>query len=334
MGLPGQSIALRTREYVLHFLVISICSWATIGIRAGEPTARTNGSQAVSSVSPGHHYPKPTLAETLVTRNLALALAEKTRVTIVPTMHLVETDHFLIFSAWNPSNDALLADLAERMFQLLCQQFNVPPTESVWIGKCPIYLFWEPSHYERFISEIDDSRSMDSNMAHANGFHASRGVFSYIVINGVSKFGPTLELAKIEFYHVLVHEGTHAFLERYISRQPLPLWVEEGLADFISATLVPQSEVNRKYITASVSAARKPETLQKVLEKKKDLTSGEYGLAQSLIRFLIQTDRNALVRFLEQMKDGEDEDAALASAYHGTRAELVRSWAAFWQRPR
>ena len=170
---------------------------------------------------------------------------------------------------------------------MLSQQFAVPANELPWAGKCPIYLFWEPRHYERFIAEVDKSRELDSNMSHANGYHASKGAFEYVVISGVAGFGNNLELAKTRFYHVLVHEGTHAFMHRYVSEQPLPLWVEEGIAEFVAATLVPNSEANRTYITASQEAAKKPEMLSRVLEKKQDFTPAEYGVAQSLVRYLV-----------------------------------------------
>ena len=303
---------------------------------------RSGAAEAQATVSwpnpaPGvaasqYKYQKPTLQQALTNRGLAFQMAEDTQRKIVGTMHPVETGHFLIFSAWNWSNDASLGDLCERMYQMLSQQFQVPAQEQVWIGKCPIYLFWDPAHYDRFISEIDQSRILDPATAHANGYHATRGRFSYIVINGVSKFGRTADQAKIEFYHVLVHEGTHAFLDRYVSGRPLPVWVEEGLADFIAASLVPQSEVNRKYVTATRSALHNLETVNLLLEKKSDLTPAEYGLAQSLVRTLVNQDRNAMVRFLELMKEGKSEETALTESYHVSRREFVRAWAVLWQR--
>jgi hypothetical protein len=313
--------------------------WVTLAVlvmavatQAGAPTPLQTQQLAANAPVDVATYPKSTPQQILSCRALALEMAEKTRLTIVPTMHLVETAHFLIFSAWNWSNDASLADLCESMYLMLTQQFSVPSTESVWIGKCPIYLFWDPAHYDRFVSEIDESRALSSNMAHANGYHATRGRFSYIVINGVSSFGVTLEQKKLEFYHVLVHETTHAFMDRYISNQPLPLWVEEGLADYIAAILVPLSEVNRKYIAASQFGVRNPDTVTRLLDKKKELTPTEYGIAQSLVRSLVNQDRVAMVRFLRLMKEGKSDETALTESYHLTRREFVHAWTLLWQR--
>jgi hypothetical protein len=267
----------------------------------------------------------------LANRTRALEFAEKTRRGIAPTLHLVETEHFLIFSAWNVSHDVYLGSLCEQMHQKLLQQFSLSSATSVYVGKCPIYLFWEPAHYARFIADVDHSQELDANMSRADGYHANRGDFSYVVINGVSAFGANQEQAKLKFFHVLVHEGTHAFLHRYVSPRPMPLWVEEGLADFIAATLVPQSAVNRDYLTAIRGALHSPEKVRQVLEKKADLTPSEYGLAQSLVRFLVAQDPQAVIRFVQLLKRGADQKAALQSVYRTSEAQLVQGWTLFWQ---
>jgi len=305
-----------------------LASWAT----DPAPQSGLNSVAAAALKSGATKYERPVPQAVTVNRAVAFDLADKTRQTIVPTMHLVETEHFLVFSAWNPANDAGLANLCERMYQKLSEQFSIPASESVWVGKCPIYLFWDPTHFARFIAEVDHAKALDANMAHANGYHASRGWFSYVVINGVSGFGITEDQARLKFYHVLVHEGTHAFLHRYISEKSMPLWVEEGLADYVAASLVPEAEVNRSYLHATRVALNRPETVQKVLEKKDDLTPTEYGIAQSLIRFLVIQDRVAMIRFIQLIKQGKSETTALAEAYHGTRRDLVQKWTLFWQR--
>jgi hypothetical protein len=277
-------------------------------------------------------YRKPLPGDIAINRALAMDMAERTRRFVVPTMHLVETEHFLIFSAWNRSNDAALADVCERMYQMLAQQFSVPASESVWVGKCPVYIFWEKTHYERFIKEIDGSSKIDANMSHANGYHASKGQFAYVVINGVSGFGATEEEAKTRFYYVLVHEGTHAFLNRYVTDRSLPVWVEEGVAEFVAATLVPQSEATRKATIGSQAGVRDPDKVRTVLTKTKDLTPLEYGIAQSLVRFMVSHDRAAMIRFVTLLKMGQSEEAALFASYRASRRELAERWLEHWRR--
>lgn len=295
-------------------------------------TSTFNPEQKVRTPVPdGRRYEKPTVDEILLNRALAFEFAEKTRQTIAPTMHVVESDHFLVCSAWNRSYDNSLANLCERMYQRLSEQFSLPRQESVWIGKCPIYLFWDPSHFSRFVAEVDKSKKVNAAATHASGYHAARGPFSYIVINGVSEFGKTLPEATAEFYHVLVHEGTHAFLNRYVSDRTLPLWVEEGTADFVAATLVPESAVNRVYVDATRRALKRPELVHKLFEEEKELSPLQYALSQSVVRFLVARDRVAMVHFIELMKKGESEETALMRAYHASRGDLIRAWTQYWE---
>jgi hypothetical protein len=257
--------------------------------------------------------------------------AEQTRLTIAPTLHLVETEHFLIFSAWNPSNDAALARICEEMFAKLRAQFNLAKTEPVWIGKCPIYIFWEPAHFLRFTKEIDRVSWSNSSASHADGYHATRGAFAHIVISGVRDFGDSRPEATRRFYEVLVHEGTHAFMNRLISNRPLPRWVEEGLADFMAATLVPMSDATHKHVEGARHALRQPNAIPRLFDKK-ELTAIDYGIAQSLVRYLIQTNANGFVQFVSLLKKGAGESEALAGAYGWSRNELIRNWTIYAQR--
>lgn len=294
---------------------------------------RAGNSSAVSPVgAAASRYRKATPQEILSNRLHALELGEKMREGIATSTHLVETEHFLIFSEWNRMNDGGLNKICEEMYEKLRTQFNLATTESVWIGKCPIYLFWEPAHFTQFISGVDQSKLLDPGTAHADGYHATRGRFAYIVINGVRNFGASRNEALQRLYEVLVHEGTHAFVNRYVSDRSLPLWLEEGLADYMAASLVPQSQANKKFADAARYGLKKPEAIASLLEKKKDLTSMEYGLAQSLVRCLVQQNSRTFIHFVELLKQGISQQQAFEDAYHVSRAELLRSWAQFWQR--
>jgi hypothetical protein len=330
---PSNMLRAWARVICLELLAAAGVVWAVLGLLADPSTVRAAEVRVIQSTAGsriGPLYEKPAVADVIANRARAFEFAEKTRLKIVPTMHLVETEHFLIFSAWNRFNDAGLSDVCERMYWRLTQQFELPAGESVWIGKLPIYIFWEPAHYARFTEEVDGSGKIDAVMAHVNGYHANRGPFAYVVINGLSAFATNQEQARSRFYHVLVHEGTHAFLHRYVSDRSMPLWIEEGLADFIAASLVPESEANRSYIRASKSALHDPAMLTQVLEKKKDLTPTEYGLAHSLVRLLVQQDRVAMTRFLRLMKIGRSESEALMNAYHMSNDDLIRTWKKTW----
>lgn len=282
------------------------------------------GNQETTSRS--FKYRKPTTLDIQRNRRQALAWAESARRNVVSTMHLVESEHFLIFSAWNRSNDRPLRNVCEEMYAKLSQQFNVASTESVWIGKCPIYVFWRTQDFKRFAAQVDKTLRRNADVSHAAGYHATRGRFSYIVLNGANDFGPTREKAIQRFYEVLVHEGTHAFMNRYLTSRTLPVWVGEGLADYMAATLVPQSDANSKYLRATRHALSSGRDVSRILNKK-NLSYLDYGVAHSLVRHMIAGNSQAFIRFVVLMKQGQSEASALMEAYNATRGSLLRNWA-------
>ena len=295
-----------------------------------KPSVVRAGSVTSPASSPPR-YGQVATTQALANRLLALEWGEQTRLTIAPTMHLVETEHFLVFSAWNTLHDPALAKVCEEMYSLLRRQFNLAVTEPVWIGKCPIYIFWEPAHFLRFTAEVDRVSRSNSRASHADGYHATRSAFAHIVINGVRDFGSSQTEATRRFYEVLVHEGTHAFLNRYISGGSIAPWVEEGLADFIAATLVPMSEASRKHIEGARDGLRRPNLAARLFGKT-ELTSTDYGIAQSLVRYLIQTNAKAFIRFVGSMKKGATETDALAEAFGWSPGQLLKKWGAFAKR--
>jgi len=289
--------------------------------RFNGPQVRTTGNSGAGVIK----YPTPAISVIEKNRSQSIAWAEIARRTIVPTMHLVETDHFLIFSAWNRSNDRALRNVCEEMYAKLCRQLNVTPSEAVWIGKCPIYVFWKTRDYLRFTAEVDKTLARRADLFHAAGYHSTRGLFSYIVLNGAEDFGQTRDGAIQRFYEVLVHEGTHAFMNRYVTGRTIPVWVEEGFADFMAATLVPLSDANLKYAKSARRALERGVSLSKILDKK-SLNYSEYGVAQSLIRFMIRSNPQAFHQFIILLKNGKTEADALRESYRASREDLLRSW--------
>ncbi len=157
----------------------------------------------------------------------------------VRTLHLIDTPHFSIYSAWNTGNDRALREICENMYTTLCKQFNIPPTENIWVHKAAVFIFWEKAHYTKFCTDV-----------HKRGNPAAAGYcgwygdgFVFIVM------GPARSTR--QFYELLVHEGTHGFIARYRSNRTIPKWVNEGRAEYMSAVLVKNSYSARQYIDAT-----------------------------------------------------------------------------------
>jgi hypothetical protein len=253
-----------------------------------------------------------TPAQVAANRRLAMAWFEQAKA-FAPSLHLVETPHFLIFSAAPVRSDARLGGLAETMYAALARQFAIRPQRGIWAGKCPIYVLASAEQYRRFTDEVDRRKLPD-----AAGYHSQRSDgFCYIVLNRVG--GAT------SFQALLVHEGTHAFLGRYLTNRPIVAWVNEGLAEMMAARLVPASDAARRYVDATRQAVREKRDVTPIFREVR-LKRYDYGLAQSLVRFLIARDRGAFGRFIRRMKEGAREAEALQAAYGLTHDQLRDEW--------
>jgi len=254
----------------------------------------------------------PTPEQVAAFRRRAEALADRAA-PFAPRMHRVETAHFLIYSTWDPGNDRALGDVCENFYAAIRRQFDIGPRECVWAGKCPVYVFRRKDAYRRFSTEVCPAGLPDAAgycVWFADGF--------VVIVMGPSR-------SRTWFYEVLVHEATHGFLSRYRTNRDLPAWVQEGVADTMAARLVKGSWARRKYVDATREAVTGGRAVEGVFDEVGP-EAFDYGIAQSLVRFLLARDREAFVRFIEGMKAGRTEAEALKASFGLTRKELVRQW--------
>lgn len=241
---------------------------------------------------------------------------EAAKKTIAPSMHLVETKHFLIYNAGDPSDDGPFGAVAEKMYDALCKQFDVPADQNIFAGKLPIFIF--SNNHDQFIKFADliDEANLPDNVG---GYARNDGRSYCDLVLGPAK-------TKDWFLELLVHEGTHAFVFRYLSNRRIPRWTNEGLAELMAGTLVGDK---------TVAASRVRESTKQAVHDKADPTKSlllmgsgyDYGIAQSFVQFLIAKDRKAFIKFITLLKDGKTEAEALKEAYNWTSEEMVRAWA-------
>ncbi len=247
----------------------------------------------------------------------AAAWAEEAKKSVTDKIHLVETDHFLIYSAWRKSNDDDLARICEKMYEAMCKKFDIPKGQNIWAGKLPIYVFWESSHYKKFVTEVDKAGLRSPKLLKAGGYNSQQGAFSYIVLNKAH--------SKTWFFNLLVHEASHAFLGRYISNRHVPTWANEGIAELMAAQLVPSGTSAKRYGDATRRAIRERIDVSRIFQDV-PLDGFWYGIAQSLVRYMIHRDRSGFIQFVKLYKQGKSEADALREAMGLTHEELLKAW--------
>ena len=271
------------------------------------PPPRPAGAGPIRKITP------PTPAEAARNRATAMAWYRQARKDVTPALHLVESANFLVFSTWPRSADQRLREVCEKMHAHLRKQFAMPRSQSVWAGKLPVFIFSKVEDFKRFTDEVDRQK-----MSASGGYLMQRSDgFCYIVLNKVH--------SRTHFYGLLVHEATHAFLARYQTNGFLPVWLNEGLAETMSAQLVPGCGASWRYVHATGRALRGNRPVAGVFKEVR-LGDFDYGVAQSLVRFLLARSRKDFVKLVRLLKAGVEEAEALKLAYGLTHRELVEEW--------
>ncbi len=250
-------------------------------------------------------------------REMAVEMADKAKEFV--KLRVLETDHYTLYTAIGPENDGGLKEAVERLYKGLCKQFDVPASQCIYAGKCPIFILADEKQITRFSTQVDKMEAPTTE-----GYQGRYGSFAYIVL----RYPKTSN----RFYEVLSHEGTHSFVGRYITNKIVPTWVDEGLADLTAATFVPGCFAERNHVYAAKQVALKGEDITHVFTKFREGNAAgaafDYGVAQSLVRYLVEKDRKGFIKFITLMKEGKPEEDALKEACHMSIKELQDNWTA------
>jgi hypothetical protein len=125
-----------------------------------------------------------------------------------------------------------------------------------------------------------------------------------------------------DFGQMLVHETSHGFIHRYKTKAELPNWVNEGMADLIGAELVPTSKTVRNREQKSLAILAAERSFGGMLSAPR-ITGWQYGVASHLNRFLLESNRQSYVRFIECLKEGMPWSEALSESYGSTPDEII-----------
>ncbi|MFB3891032.1 MAG: hypothetical protein ACE15C_03305 [Phycisphaerae bacterium] len=275
---------------------------APTSARASKPTERPKYRPVTSQQAQANHA-------------RLIASFERIKKEITPDFHSFETPHFWVYSGWDDSTDKEFGDVLEKLYGALCRQFDIPERDNIWAGKCGIFFFKDPDHFKKFAGYADKP---DLEKSAGYYCHEGRSALAYIVLAPTGR--------KEAFYEVLAHEGTHAFLSRFLNDRRLTLWVEEGMAEFTAALLVKNSGASRK-LQSALGEARKGKDPSPVFETV-GLERFDYGVAQGFVAFLIARDVSAFRKFVIDMKEGKSEADALKDSYGWTREDMLKAWKA------
>jgi hypothetical protein len=301
----------------------------------------TTTQPAKSSTSkPGkpQKYDVPTDLQVQQGKAMMEAVFQRALQEVNPNLHKVETAHFIVFSGIGPAPskpgapptgvDKAIGETMERMYKVLCTQFDIAQDETVWVGKCGLFLLTMPDKHDRnipdkqfynFVTKVD--HLPEAIAKGAAGYFRSSALQSYIVMKPSPDDKWDLDYWKV----ALIHESTHAFLWRYVSNRPVPLWLNEGIAETSAATIMDSRALTFRLREAN-RAAFKGRDVTPVF-KTVGLGDFDYGIAQSWVRFLLLKDHKAFIKFVTLCKQGTNDEEAMRESFKFGHEDFLRAWA-------
>jgi hypothetical protein len=237
---------------------------------------------------------------------------------LLPGTRVYETDHFLFTSNIPADQVKPYVTYLDKMYDWMCELYGVPAGTRVWLGgKAPIFAFQTQDQFVAFEAKFFAVSAQDSQHMYGLCHQNTRGD---VVIACFSGEDPN------DFGQMLVHETSHGFIHRYKTKARLPSWVNEGMAELIGAEMVPKSTAVKNKERAALAILQERHSLGGDFFTAEPIHDWQYGIASSLNRFLLKTNQQNYVRFIEGLKGGMTWPAALQQAFNGTPEQLVAQY--------
>jgi hypothetical protein len=231
----------------------------------------------------------------------------------------IQTDHFLIFTDWDPREHAFLKQNLENAYALLSKQFEMSPRDNIFIGKLPVYMYADRKTFIKHAIQID----MNLPLSRSAGYYgqSSAGTGRMVMFKPLEEGKTTLEQAKRNWARTLTHEFAHAFIGRYRTNVHIPSWLNEGTAEVI-AEHVHKRETARAW--ARHHAQQTPD-VSAVFDDR--IKGGDmYPVMMSMVECLIAQDRKAFIKMYDLIKDGTKPEDALRQCYGMDYKGLDKAW--------
>lgn len=237
-----------------------------------------------------------------------------------------ETDHFIVFTDWDPREHDFLRKNLEQAYRVVSRQFDMSPKDNVFVGKLPVYMFARFSDFSRFAQTVDTFPVSRQVAGYYRGHDDGQGHLVMWKPDGSLTGSADIQQAERLWGYVLVHEFTHAFLARYRTNEFIPRWLNEGIAEVIASSVFPYPE---KYRTAKLLAQNRVNVMP--LFDDQVMPNGRwYPVMQTMVELLIKTSRKKFIDLIDDIKDGMEPEEALQKHYnvgYPEFAEVWREWA-------
>lgn len=204
----------------------------------------------------------------------------------------------------------------DAMHDFLCDLYGIPRGEPVWKGKCLVVAFLREDDFLAF-----EERFMDVRAQGVHGLCHQRSDGRVIMACHRGDDAPA-------FAHMLVHETSHGFNHRWLSPTRVPSWLNEGIAEWVGTQVVTVSNQVPLKEAAALAMMRATGRVGDRFFDGDDakIQPVQYGIASSLVRFLVARDRGKFAAFIRAVKEGMPVEDALQASYRATLDELLLAY--------
>lgn len=232
-------------------------------------------------------------------------------------MRLYETRYYLFLSDLPPQVASIYTTCLDQMHERLCKAFAIKNKDGVWLGgKVPVIAFINGEHFAQFEQQFFNHR-VNHLAAQGLAHQSSNGV---VVIS--------CHCGKDPYYFagVIVHEATHGFVHRYKSPKLVPNWLNEGIAEWVSLTVVQNNKGVKRKVKAAIKQMRQTGTLGGNFFTAPNIAANQYGMATAMVDFMLRSNPKAFRALIDGIKSGEKWRDALKKTYGVTPAELTQKF--------
>ena len=275
---------------------------------AGASLARmqANGVKPWPTLSAAEHAAEVAALETFVT-------GIRSR---FPRLSVSETHEFIVASDIPAAQFAPVVANLDAMHDSLCELYGIPTGEPLWKGKCLVVAFLDEADYVAFEQGV-----LKSGLQGTHGVCHQRSDGQVIV---ACHRGPD----PAAFAHMLVHETSHGFNHRWMSPQPLPNWLNEGIAEWIGSRVVRNCDQVPLKEARAVAAMRSQGTLGPGFFTAANIQPVQYGIASGMVRMLINRDARKFADLVRGVKEGTPVEECLHRSFGGSFDDLVKAYGA------
>jgi hypothetical protein len=233
-----------------------------------------------------------------------------------PALEVAETHEFIVATDIPAVQMAPYTAKLDAMHDLLCDLYGIPKGEPVWQGKCLVIAFLKEDDFRAF-----EGRFMEVDARGMHGLCHQRSDGRVIMACHRGDDAPA-------FAHMLVHETSHGFNHRWMSPVRLPNWLNEGIAEWVGAQVVPGCDQVPLKEARAREFARATGGLGPGFFAAENIDAVQYGIASGLVKFMAGRDPRKFAALVRGVKEGLPVEESLRQAYGATLEELVAGYGA------